>query len=58
MEPGLGSRLLREGLERAGGIQLDIRTGTEGYYEPLGAARSLGFRLTRKDLGLRADAGT
>ncbi len=52
---GLGSRLLREGLERAGGVQLDIRTRTEGYYERLGASRSLGFRLRREDLGLRAD---
>jgi ribosomal protein S18 acetylase RimI-like enzyme len=49
---GLGSRLLREGLKRAGGLQLDIRTRTEGYYERLGASRSLGFRLTRGDLGL------
>jgi ribosomal protein S18 acetylase RimI-like enzyme len=49
---GLGSRLLREGLERAGGLQLDIRTRTEGYYERLGASRSLGFRLTREKLGL------
>jgi ribosomal protein S18 acetylase RimI-like enzyme len=47
---GLGSRLLREGLERAGGVRLDIRTRTEGYYERLGASRSLGFRLTREDL--------
>jgi ribosomal protein S18 acetylase RimI-like enzyme len=47
----LGSRLLRQGLERAGGLQLDIRTRTEGYYEHLGASRSLGFRLTREDLG-------
>ena len=55
---GLGSRLLREGLERAGGLQLDIRTRTEGYYERLGASRSLGFRLTREDLRLLgADAG-
>jgi ribosomal protein S18 acetylase RimI-like enzyme len=30
---GLGSRLLREALERAGGLQLDIRTRTVGYYE-------------------------
>ena len=52
---GLGSRLLREGLERAGGVQLDIRTRTEGYYERLGARRSLGFRLTRADLGLSPD---
>jgi ribosomal protein S18 acetylase RimI-like enzyme len=54
----LGSRLLREGLQRAGGLQLDIRTRTEGYYERLGASRSLGFRLTREDLGLGGiDAG-
>ena len=54
---GLGARLLREGLERAGGLQLDIRTRTEGYYERLGASRSLGFRLTREALGLRAEGG-
>jgi ribosomal protein S18 acetylase RimI-like enzyme len=48
---GLGSRLLRHGLERAGGLRLDVRTRTEGYYERLGASRSLGFRLTREDLG-------
>jgi GNAT superfamily N-acetyltransferase len=48
----LGSELLREGLERAGGMQIDIRTRTEGFYERLGASRSLGFRLTREDLGL------
>jgi len=54
----LGSKLLREGLQRAGGLQLDIRTRTEGYYERLGARRSLGFRLTREDLGIHgADAG-
>jgi ribosomal protein S18 acetylase RimI-like enzyme len=52
----LGSRLLREGLERAGGLWLDVRTRTEGYYERLGASRSLGFRLTRADLGLGATA--
>jgi ribosomal protein S18 acetylase RimI-like enzyme len=52
---GLGTRLLREGLERAGGLRLDIRTQTEGYYERLGASRSLGFRLTREDLGLSPD---
>ena len=48
----LGPRLLREGLERAGGLWLDIRTRTDGYYERLGASRSLGFRLTREALGL------
>jgi ribosomal protein S18 acetylase RimI-like enzyme len=54
---GLGSRLLRHGLERAGGLHLDVRTQTEGYYERLGASRSLGYRLTRRDLGLDG-AGT
>jgi ribosomal protein S18 acetylase RimI-like enzyme len=49
---GLGAKLLREGLRRAGGVYLDVRTRTEGYYERLGASRSLGFRLTREDLGL------
>ena len=54
----LGSRLLAEGLERAGGRFLDIRTRTEGYYERLGASRSLGFRLTREALGLgESEAG-
>ena len=48
----LGPRLLREGLERAGGRWIDIRTRTEGFYERLGASRSLGFRLTREALGL------
>jgi ribosomal protein S18 acetylase RimI-like enzyme len=52
----LGSRLLREGLQRAGGLWLDVRTRTEGYYERLGASRSLGYRLTREDLGLGATA--
>ena len=32
-----------EGLERAGGLWLGIRTRTEGYYERPGASRSLGF---------------
>jgi ribosomal protein S18 acetylase RimI-like enzyme len=54
----LGSRLLREGLDRSGALQLDIRTRTEGYYERLGASRSLGFRLTREDLGLRVRAAS
>lgn len=51
-----GHRLLRDGLEHAGGLWLDIRTRTEGYYERLGASRSLGFRLTREALELRATA--
>jgi ribosomal protein S18 acetylase RimI-like enzyme len=35
----LGSRLLRDALDHAGGLQLDIRTRTEGYYERLGAVQ-------------------
>lgn len=54
---GLGETLLREGLRRAGGVHLDVRTRTEGYYERLGATRSLGFRLTRDDLGLSGTDG-
>lgn len=50
----LGAQLLRNGLDRAGGVRVDIRTRTEGYYERLGASRSLGYRLTRDDLGLGA----
>src|SRR4051794_6238606 len=38
---GLGAQLLRAALERAGGEQLDVRTRTEGYYERMGASRSL-----------------
>ena len=53
---GLGHTLLRQGLERAGGLQLDVRTRTEGYYERLGASRSVGYRLTREKLGLGAAA--
>jgi ribosomal protein S18 acetylase RimI-like enzyme len=49
---GPGSRLLCQGLDRAGGLQLDVRSRTEGYYERLGASRSFGFRLTRENLGL------
>jgi ribosomal protein S18 acetylase RimI-like enzyme len=49
---GLGLRLLREGLKRAGALQLDVRTRTQGYYERLGASRSLGYRVTRENLGL------
>jgi ribosomal protein S18 acetylase RimI-like enzyme len=54
----LGFKLLREGLRRAGGLQLDIRTRTDGYYERFGASRSLGFRLTREQLGLAAAPGS
>ncbi len=48
----VGARLLQKGLELAGGLRIDIRTRTEGYYERLGASRSLGYRLTRENLGL------
>jgi predicted N-acetyltransferase YhbS len=49
---GLGRHLLREGLALAGGVQIDIRTKAESYYQRLGATQSAGFRLTRADLGL------
>ena len=49
---GLGSTLLRDALDQAGGVRLNVRTRTEGYYERLGASRSLGYRLMRENLGL------
>ena len=42
------------GLERAGGLWLDIRTRTEGYYERLGASRSLGFASRARPSGTRS----
>jgi GNAT superfamily N-acetyltransferase len=45
---GLGSRLLRHGLERAGGLQLDVRTRTRGTTSGLvRAARSVSASRAR-----------
>jgi predicted N-acetyltransferase YhbS len=47
---GLGRRLLREALARAGGVRIDILTRAERYYRGLGARPIPGYRLTREDL--------
>jgi ribosomal protein S18 acetylase RimI-like enzyme len=47
---GIGSALVREGLERAGGLRLDVMTRNGGYYRSLGADSVPGFRLRPADL--------
>jgi GNAT superfamily N-acetyltransferase len=47
---GLGRRLLREALDRAGGVRIDILTRSERFYRRLGAQPRPGFRLERADL--------
>jgi ribosomal protein S18 acetylase RimI-like enzyme len=47
---GLARRLLREALERAGGMRMDILTAAESFYRHLGAESKTGFRLRPADL--------
>ncbi|HKH42542.1 MAG TPA: GNAT family N-acetyltransferase [Solirubrobacterales bacterium] len=47
---GLARRLLREALERAGGMRMDILTAAEAFYLHLGAESKAGFRLRPSDL--------
>jgi GNAT superfamily N-acetyltransferase len=47
---GLARRLLREGLERAGGMRMDIVSTAESFYRRLGADERPGFRLRPPDL--------
>ncbi|HET9120346.1 MAG TPA: GNAT family N-acetyltransferase [Solirubrobacterales bacterium] len=47
---GISRTLLREGLERAGGMRMDIISGAESFYSHLGAESKLGFRLRPPDL--------
>ena len=47
---GISRALLREGLERAGGMRIDIISGAESFYGHLGAESKLGFRLRPPDL--------
>jgi ribosomal protein S18 acetylase RimI-like enzyme len=49
---GLGRGMLREALDRAGGIRIDILSRSERFYRRLGARPVPGFRLTREDLRL------
>ncbi len=47
---GLSRRLLREALQRAGGMRIDILTAAEDFYRHLGAEPRPGFRLRPPDL--------
>jgi GNAT superfamily N-acetyltransferase len=47
---GLSRLLLREGLERAGGMRMDIISAAESFYRHLGADERPGFRLRPPDL--------
>ena len=47
---GISRTLLREGLQRAGGMRMDIVSGAESFYSHLGAESKLGFRLRPPDL--------
>ena len=47
---GIARRLLREGLQRAGGMRIDIISAAESFYRALGADSRPGFRLRPPDL--------
>jgi|1185.fasta_scaffold394640_2 ribosomal protein S18 acetylase RimI-like enzyme len=47
---GLGRTLLREALERAGGLRIDLITRAGDYYLAIGAEPVPGFRLRLSDL--------
>jgi GNAT superfamily N-acetyltransferase len=51
---GISRVLLREGLDRAGGMRIDIISEAESFYEHIGAESKLGWRLRPPDL---ADEG-
>ena len=47
---GIARQLLRESLQRAGGMRIDIISGAERFYRALGADSRPGFRLRPPDL--------
>jgi predicted N-acetyltransferase YhbS len=47
---GMGTRLLRDGLGRAGGMRMDIITAADDFYRHLGAEPKTGYRLRPADL--------
>ena len=47
---GISRRLLREALQRAGGMRMDILSAAETFYRHLGAESKTGFRLRPPDL--------
>jgi predicted N-acetyltransferase YhbS len=52
---GLGTRLLRDGLERAGGMRMDIITSADDFYRHVGAEPKTGYRLRPADLDPERD---
>jgi len=46
----LGRTLLREALQRAGGMRMDVLSRSGSYYVSLGAEEVPGFRLRHGDL--------
>ena len=49
---GLARQLLREALERAGGLHIDVLTRNSAFYESLGGRPRHGFRLAPEQLHL------
>lgn len=49
---GLARELLREALERAGGLRIDLISYFDPFYEAVASRRFSGFRITREDLAL------
>jgi GNAT superfamily N-acetyltransferase len=47
---GIGRRLIRDALRRAGGLRIDTISASDDFYIALGAQRFSGFRLRAEDL--------
>jgi GNAT superfamily N-acetyltransferase len=47
---GIALELLREALERAGGLRIDLISYFDPFYEAVASRRFSGFRITREDL--------
>jgi ribosomal protein S18 acetylase RimI-like enzyme len=49
---GIARRLLREALQRGGGLRIDLISYFDPFYEAVASRRFTGFRITREDLRL------
>jgi GNAT superfamily N-acetyltransferase len=49
---GIARRLLREALQRGGGLRIDLISYFDPFYEAVASRRFSGFRITREDLSL------
>jgi predicted N-acetyltransferase YhbS len=52
---GIARRLLHDGLERAGGMRMDILTSADDFYRHLGAEAKTGYRLRPADVEREGD---